>query len=77
MEHTQEAVRRLTVGPDYKTGMHYIVGNEVMGGKAIISDIVKNKNGYWEVWIKNPVEGIMKWKSFENVPVHIEHDCEF
>lgn len=72
-----ESVRRLTAGPDYKTGMHYIAGNEVIGGKATIEFIIKNNSGDWEIWINKAGEGIMKWKTFENVPVHIEHDCEF
>lgn len=63
-------IRKLSIGSDYKNAMHYIVGQEVLGGNYVIDQIVEHKDG-WGVLIK--ADGIiLEWKKFVNVPVTLE-----
>jgi hypothetical protein len=61
-------IRKISVGTDYKNAMHYIVGQDVMGGTYSISDIVSDKGGYG-VWIKNRKGESVQWKFFDNIHV--------
>ena len=65
-------IRKISVGSDYKTAMHYIVGQEVVGGKYVISDINQEQNSY-SIWVKKDGESI-KWKEISNTPVVIEYN---
>lgn len=38
-------IRKVSVGTDYKNAMHYIVGQEVLGGYYVINDISQEKTG--------------------------------
>jgi hypothetical protein len=76
MTTSRMAVRKITIGPDYKDGMHYLKGSPVMNGSAVIHEIIKQKNGDWVIWVKKEGE-IMRWKTFENMPASIEHDLNF
>jgi hypothetical protein len=52
--------------------MHYIVGQEVLGGSYVIEEIVEYDNGYG-IYIKS--DGvILEWKRFKNLPVVIEYN---
>ncbi len=72
-------IRKISIGPNYKSdAMHYIVGQEVLGGKYFIhliqyvqtSDSVK-------IWIQREGE-ILLWKEFNsNMPVSIEYNINF
>ena len=66
-------IRKISVGSDYKNAMHYIVGQDVMGGSYTISEIVSDNKGYG-VWIKNKKGESVQWKFFDNVPCVIEFD---
>jgi len=55
--------------------MHYIVGQTVMGGNYIISEIVSDNNGYG-VWIRNDQGESFQWKFFDNIPCVIEFDLD-
>jgi len=72
-------IRKISVGPDYKSGaMHYIVGQSILGDNYIIDTIRKNKEtDSFEVWIKKGDE-IVLWKEFSStVPVSIENNINF
>lgn len=60
------------MGTDYKNAMHYIVGQEVLGGYYVINDISQEKNGY-SIWVKKDGE-VIKWKEVSNVPLIIEYN---
>lgn len=65
-------IRKISVGADYKNAMHYIVGQEVLGGSYIINDISQEKNGY-SIWVKKDGE-VIKWKEVSNIPLIIEYN---
>jgi hypothetical protein len=65
-------IRKISIGSDYKNAMHYIVGQEVLGGSYVIEEIVEYDNGYG-IYIKS--DGvILEWKRFKNLPVVIEYN---
>lgn len=72
-------IRKISVGTDYKTScMHYVVGQEVLGGSYSIHLIKYNTdNSSYSIWIEGDGE-IILWKSFNrNVPVTIEYNINF
>jgi hypothetical protein len=68
-------IRKISVGTDYKNAMHYIVGQSVMGGTYIISEIVSDNEGYG-VWIRNDQGESVQWKFFDKIPCVIEFDLD-
>ena len=84
-EHiTKGLIRKLTIG-DLKTGMNYIVGQTVMGGSAIITDIIEDEAYFmqynlirYNVYVKRFDDGFTYlWKDFKNQPVAIEYNLNF
>ena len=71
MEH----IRKITIGPDYKDGMHYEVGQDVYGGHTI-SNIIRTEEGY-DVFIEK--DGVEKhWKHCNhNVAITTETNLEY
>ena len=72
-------IRKISVGPDYKSGaMHYLVGQEVLGGSHIIHLIKHNiDNNSIKIWIEKSNE-IFLWKEFNSsIPVSIEYNINF
>lgn len=70
-------IRKLTVGPDYKTAMHYIVGQKVINGEYHIHAIVI-ENSDVKIWIENENKEVMAWKSYNtNMPMTVEYNIEF
>jgi len=65
-------IRKISIGSDYKNSMHYIVGQEVLGGSYVIHDISFDDDGH-SVWIKKGEE-VIKWKEFKNIPTVIEYN---
>jgi len=65
-------IRKISVGANYKEAMHYIIGQEVLGGSYVISDIAKEEETY-SVWIKKNEE-VVKWKEFKGIPTVIEYN---
>jgi|TARA_R110000822_G_scaffold120913_7_gene254609 hypothetical protein len=74
-------IRKISIGPDYKGGaMHYIVGQDVLGGShtihlirfdAILESI--------KIWIeRNNSKEIVLWKEFTHtMPISIEYNINF
>jgi ABC-type ATPase involved in cell division len=72
-------IRKISVGPDYKSGaMHYLVGQEVLGGSHIIHLIKHNiETNSIKIWIEKSNE-IFLWKEFNSsIPVSIEYNINF
>jgi hypothetical protein len=65
-------IRKISVGSNYKDAMHYIVGQEVLGGSYKIQDIAQESDGY-SVWVKKGNE-VLKWKEFKDTPLVIEYN---
>jgi hypothetical protein len=72
-------IRKISIGPDYKGGaMHYIVGQEVLGGSYTIH-LIQNDYKFEgiKIWIKGE-DGIVMWKSFTStMPISIEYNINF
>lgn len=72
-------IRKISIGPDYKNGaMHYIVGQEVLGGNYSIH-LIQNDSESREIkiWIEGE-DGIVMWKSFTStMPISIEYNINF
>ena len=65
-------IRKISVGSDYKNAMHYIVGQEVLGGSYLIDSINFEEKGD-SVWVKKDGE-VVKWKEVTNTPVMVEYN---
>jgi hypothetical protein len=73
-------IRKVSVGPDYKSGaMHYIVGQEVLNGNYIIHLIRQDKDSLsTKLWIINRNSEIVLWKEFSpNMPLSVEYNINF
>jgi len=72
-------IRKVSIGPDYKSGaMHYIVGQQVLGGKYAIH-LIKYVEATSSIiiYIEKEQE-IFMWKEFSSsVPVSIEYNINF
>lgn len=66
-------IRKITIGPDLKNGMHYIVGQKTYGGT--ITDIIE-KNGSYDVYVKQEDE-IKPWFSVTNQNIKVEYNLEY
>ena len=72
-------IRKISIGTDYKSGsMHYIVGQEILGGNYTIFLIEYDVDQEsYIIFIKKKDE-IIPWKSFnKNVPVCVEFNINF
>ncbi len=70
-------IRKISIGADYKSGaMHYIVGQEVLGGKYAIHLIQQESESY-KIWIIKGEE-VLLWKEFKyTIPVSLEYNIHF
>ena len=72
-------IRKISIGADYKSGaMHYIVGQNVLGGSYIIHLIQHDANSNsFKIWIEKNKELIM-WKEFKTtMPISVEYNLNF
>lgn len=70
-------IRKISIGPDYKTSMHYVVNQEVLDKSYVINTIRQLDSGAVEIYISKGEE-VMLWKSFSNaVPKVIEFNINF
>lgn len=72
----QSLIRKISIGPNYKEAMHYIVGASCLKETHTISDIRNPSNGVYEIWIVNNIEEFQLWKRLEGMPVSIEFHVE-
>ncbi len=70
-------IRKISIGADYKSGaMHYIVGQEVLGGSHTIHLIQPSDNSY-RIWIQKG-EVVYMWKEFlHTLPISLEFNINF
>jgi len=70
-------IRKISIGADYKSGaMHYIVGQEVLGGSHKIHLIQDHNEGY-KIWIQK-AEEVYLWKEFrKTLPISLEFNINF
>ena len=73
----ESKIRKISIGSEYKdNAMHYSVGQEVYGNH-IISDIIKDEENAYNIFIKKNNE-ILPWKKFNsNMAISIEYDLEY
>jgi hypothetical protein len=70
-------VRKVAVGPDYKSAMHYVVGQEVFGGCKIVNILYNADELRMDIWVQRGNE-IYLWKSFNHTtPISIEYNINF
>ena len=71
-----KAIRKISIGPDYKNGsMHYAVGQEVYGGHSIID--IMDKGDEYDIYIEKNKE-ILPWKTInKNMAVVVEYNLEY
>lgn len=68
-------IRKISVGADYKTAMHYILGQSVLNDSHKISGFTCDSSGRHFVWIINEKQEVLLWKSFGNsMPISIEYN---
>jgi hypothetical protein len=71
-------IRKISIGTDYKAGMHYVVGQSVLGDTHKIHAITMQDDGWIDVYIENGGTEIMKWKSISPaMPSVIECNINF
>jgi hypothetical protein len=70
-------IRKISIGADYKSGaMHYIVGQEVLGGSHTIHLIQAQESSY-KIWIQKDTE-VYVWKEFLfTLPISLEYNINF
>jgi len=69
-------IRKISVGADYKNAMHYVVEQEVMGGRWKIHAVSQDEECD-HLWIQKNKE-VKKWKFFSiNTPITIEYNVNF
>lgn len=70
-------IRKISIGSDYKSGaMHYIVGQEVLGGSHNIHLIQATTKSY-KIWVQKKDEVFM-WKEFLiTLPISLEYNINF
>ncbi|QDP68184.1 MAG: hypothetical protein Unbinned1473contig1000_62 [Prokaryotic dsDNA virus sp.] len=70
-------IRKISIGADYKSAMHYIKGQKVLGGSYEIHLISIQEDNDIDIWIESGDEVIM-WKTFNSkMPVSIEYNINF
>ena len=72
-------IRKISIGADYKSGaMHYIVGQEVLGGTYSIHLIQQDLSAdSYKIWIAKNDE-ILLWKEFRTtLPISLEYNINF
>lgn len=71
-------IRKISVGSDYKSAMHYLVGQEVLGGSHTIHLIDYNDDtGTYVIYVQKEDE-VFLWKEFNaNIPVSVEYNINY
>lgn len=70
-------IRKISIGADYKSGaMHYIIGQDVLGGSHVIH-LIQPANTSYKIWIQKGDEVYM-WKEFlHTLPISLEYNINF
>lgn len=71
-------IRKISIGADYKSSMHYLTGQEVLGGKYIIHLITHDETtSSYKIYVQSGKE-VYLWKEYNrNMPVSVEYNMNF
>ena len=71
-------IRKIAIGPDYKSSMNYVIGQKVLGGSYTIHLIQQDdEDGSIRIWIEHGNE-VLLWKQFSvAMPSSIEYNINF
>jgi hypothetical protein len=71
-------IRKISIGADYKSSMHYLTGQEILGGKYTIHLISFDENSQsFKIFVEKEQE-VYLWKEFnKNMPISIEYNMNF
>lgn len=74
----QPAIRKISIGSDYKTdAMHYSLGQKVYGGHEISHILYDEKDNSYNIYIEKDLE-VMPWKKFNsNMAISVEFDLTY
>lgn len=75
-----EDIRKISVGPDYKSGaMHYIVGQRIFSDSYEVHKIIRDSSTRSIfVYIMNEKQEVVLWKEFNSsMPISIEFNIDF
>jgi hypothetical protein len=77
-----ELIRKIIVGQNPKDAMAYFVGQKT--GDSVVDSIIQDERALalygirrYLVYIYNSEKGTMLWKTIDDMPCLIEHDCDF
>ena len=71
-------IRKVSIGPDLKSAMHYIVGQSVLNDTNTIHLIKEELGGSIAIYIINKKNEIVLWKRFRHtMPISIEYNIDF
>ena len=77
--NAQGIIRKISIG-DIKEGITYKVGQEMLGGRIKIEEILQDLDVHpsmtkYDVFVsERDSDSVRLWKSFINVPTSIEYD---
>jgi hypothetical protein len=71
-------IRKISIGADYKSSMHYLTGQELLGGKYTIHLISFDEDSQsFKIFVETKKE-VYLWKEFnKNMPISIEYNMNF
>jgi hypothetical protein len=71
-------IRKISIGQDYKTAMHYIVNQPVLNGDYLVHLIKVSDGGGAKVFICSKKNEIFLWKEFSSsMPISFEYNISF
>jgi len=72
-------IRKVSIGVDYKSSMHYIVGQPVLNESHTIHLILlDDSTNNIKIWIENENLEVLLWKQFSyTMPISIEYNINF
>jgi len=72
-------IRKISIGPDYKSSaMHYLIGQEVLGGKYFIHLIqYDNERNTVKIWIQRNDEVVLRKEFSPSMPIAVEYNINF
>lgn len=72
-------IRKVSIGVDYKSSMHYIVGQPVLNESHTIHLILLDSStNNIKIWIENENLEVLLWKQFSyTMPISIEYNINF
>lgn len=71
-------IRKISIGPDYKSAFHYSVGQDIINGSHKIKNIKSEQDGSYTIFVENDENEMFAWKNVSStVPVVIEYNIDF